>query len=57
MIPSGLVDAKEFLGDDQTEIGHTFYANAQGNVTAGVWECSPCLETIERYGVAPGAQG
>ena len=51
MIPCVLVDAKDFLGDDQTEIGHTFYANAQGNVTAGVWECSPCLEKIERYGV------
>ena len=43
--------AKDFLGDAQTEIGHTAFTNAQGNVTAGVWECSPCLETIERYGV------
>ncbi len=51
MIPWSEVDAKDFLGDAQTEIGHTAFTNAQGNVTAGVWECSPCLETFERYGV------
>ncbi|MDX1422793.1 MAG: cupin domain-containing protein [Kiloniellales bacterium] len=37
--------------DDPKELSHTFFTNAAGNVTAGVWECSPCKEEIARYGV------
>ena len=51
MGPSHLVKPEDFLVSDPKETVHTPFTNAQGNVTAGVWECSPCLETIERYGV------
>ena len=51
MGPSSLVSLEDFSVSDPSETIHTPFTNAQGNVTAGVWECSPCLETIERYGV------
>ena len=51
MGPSSLMAPESFLGDDPSETIHTPFTNAQGNVTAGVWECSPCLEKYERYGV------
>jgi uncharacterized cupin superfamily protein len=51
MGPSSLTDPECFLADNPSETIHTPFTNAQGNVTAGVWECSPCLEKIERYGV------
>ena len=51
MAPSHLTDPACFLVDDPKESSHTFFTNAAGNVTAGVWECSPSKEEIERYGV------
>ncbi len=51
MAPSHLTDPASFLVDDPKELSHTFFTNAAGNVTAGVWECSPCKEEIARYGV------
>ena len=51
MGPSSLVSPEAFSVSDPSETIHTPFTNAQGNVTAGVWECSPCLEKIERYGV------
>ena len=48
---SKLVSPENFTVSDPKETIHTPFTNAQGNVTAGVWECSPCLETFERYGV------
>ena len=52
MGPSSLTAPESFLVDNPSETIHTPFTNAQGNVTAGVWECSPSLETFERYGVA-----
>lgn len=49
--PSSLIAPEDFLVENPSETIHTPFTNAQGNVTAGVWECSPCLETHERYGV------
>jgi uncharacterized cupin superfamily protein len=51
MVPSNLTDPNSFLVSDPHETVHTAFTNAAGNVTAGVWECSPCKEQIERYGV------
>ncbi len=51
MAPSSLVDRADFLVGDPSETIHTPFTNVQGNVTAGVWECSPCRQEIERYGV------
>ncbi len=51
MEPSSLVDPANFLAQDPTETIHTPFTNAQGNVTAGVWVCSPCKEAYDPYGV------
>ena len=51
MEPSHLTPPASFLVGDPGETIHTPFTNVQGNVTAGVWECSPCKEEIERYGV------
>ena len=51
MEPSSLVDPADFIVADPRETVHTPFTNSQGNVTAGVWECSPCKEEIQRYGV------
>ena len=51
MEPSHLTNPASFLVDDPSETIHTPFTNDQGNVTAGVWECSPCKDEIARYGV------
>jgi uncharacterized cupin superfamily protein len=51
MGPSHLTDPGAFLVDNPSETIHTPFTNAQGNVTAGVWQCSPSKEEIEHYGV------
>jgi uncharacterized cupin superfamily protein len=51
MEPSNMIDPGSFLVSDPHETIHTPFTNATGNVTAGVWECSPCKEYYERYGV------
>ena len=51
MQPTTLTDPASFLTANPHEIGHTAWRSAEGNVTAGVWECSPCKEQIKRYGV------
>ncbi|HUS54332.1 MAG TPA: cupin domain-containing protein [Thermohalobaculum sp.] len=51
MKPSTLTNPEAFLTGDHSETSHTAFTNRQGNVTAGVWECAPCKEEIERYGV------
>ena len=49
--PSHLVDPATFTTENGSETVHKAFTNAQGNVTAGVWECTPCKEEIPRYGV------
>lgn len=51
MGPANAVDRANLLEGDPTESGHNFFTNTQGNVTAGVWECTPCRERIGHYGV------
>jgi uncharacterized protein len=51
MGPSHMTKPESFTVDDPSETVHTAFTNAEGNVTAGVWECSPCKEEIEHYGV------
>ncbi len=51
MEPSRLVDPANFIVADPRETIHTPFTNAQGNVTAGVWECSPFKEDYDPYGV------
>jgi uncharacterized cupin superfamily protein len=49
--PAEAVNRANLLDGNPTEQGHTFFSTDDGAVTAGVWECTPCLELIERYGV------
>lgn len=51
MGPANAVDRDNLVEGDPTETGHVFFTSTDGNVTAGVWECTPCLERIDRYGV------
>lgn len=51
MEPSHMTKPESFLVDDPSETVHTAFTNVDGNVTAGVWECPPCKEEIEHYGV------
>ncbi|MEM7225614.1 MAG: cupin domain-containing protein [Pseudomonadota bacterium] len=51
MQASHLVDAGSFSGSDQTEVIHDFFAAADGSLSAGVWQCAPCLEEFESYPV------
>jgi len=51
MEPSHLTDPGNFLVPDPHETIHTAFRSREGNVTAGVWECSPCREDIRRFGV------
>ena len=51
MEPSRLVDPANFIVADPRETILTPFTNAQGNVTAGVWECSPFKEDYDPYGV------
>ncbi len=51
MAPSNYTNPNSFLVESPVEQAHTFYTNSKGNVTAGVWECSPCREHFDRYGV------
>ncbi len=51
MGPFDAVNRDNLLEGDPSERGHVFFTNAQGKVTAGVWECTPCKERFDRYGV------
>jgi uncharacterized cupin superfamily protein len=51
MEPSHMTPPEDFIVANPRETIHTPFTNVQGNVTAGVWECSPCRQEIERYGV------
>jgi len=51
MAPDSPMDPTRYLVDDPSESSHTFFTSTQGKVTAGVWQCSPCIKTIERWGV------
>ena len=49
--PSDLVTAETLIEGDPTELIHGFFTNATGELTAGVWRCTPCTEVFESYPV------
>ena len=51
MAPSDMTDPAAFTTADKTELNHTFHANADESILAGVWECAPCREEIDAYPV------
>jgi uncharacterized cupin superfamily protein len=51
MEPSDLIGKEDFTTGDTHEVVHVPFTNTEGNVTAGVWECAPCKQQIDRYNV------
>ncbi len=51
MQPSDMTPAEAFVGDDHTELNHTFFASGDESILSGVWECAPCKEEIDSYPV------
>lgn len=49
MRPMGYIAADTVVEGTADERGHLFFTNAGGNVSAGVWECTPCTERMRNY--------
>ena len=49
--PTSFVAPDAVEGDPPKETGHVFFTNAEGNLTAGVWEATPYKEVSESYPV------
>ncbi len=49
MKPMGYIGADTIAEGTAGELGHLFFTNASGNVSAGVWQCTPCTERIRDY--------
>jgi len=53
--PEGGMKPMGYIADDAVadgvadERGHIFFTNATGNVTVGVWQCTPCTEITRDY--------
>ena len=49
--PSQLIPKACFTTDANEETTRRFYAEADGSVAAGIWECDPCQLDIDAYPV------
>lgn len=49
MRPLAYIDPKTVSEGVAVETGHIFFTNEDGNVNAGVWECSACTEQMHDY--------
>ena len=49
--PCAFVDPATVKGEPPMEVGHVFFTNAEGNLTAGVWEATPYREVSDGYPV------
>ncbi len=49
--PSSDVPLETFTTDDKTERDRSYFANEDGSVTSGVWECAPATMTFDSYPV------
>ncbi|MEE8189360.1 MAG: cupin domain-containing protein [Kiloniellales bacterium] len=47
----GHLESENVIEGDPTEIGHNYFADSTGQLTAGVWECTPCTSRIDSYPV------
>lgn len=50
-VPSKLIPSACFTTDSKEETTRRFYAEADGSVAAGIWECDPCQMDIDAYPV------
>jgi hypothetical protein len=47
----GHLENENVIDGDPTEIGHNYFTDGTGQLTAGVWECTPCTTRIDSYPV------
>ena len=47
----GHLENENVIDGDPTEIGHNYFTDGTGQLTAGVWECTPCTTRIDGYPV------
>lgn len=49
--PCNLVTPETLIEGNPTERIHTFFTSVTGQLTAGVWTCTPCTEVFASYPV------
>ncbi len=47
----GNLENENVIEGDPVETGYNFFIDASGQLTAGVWECTPCTIQIDSYPV------
>ncbi len=47
----GNLENENVIEGDPVETGHNFFTDASGQLTAGVWECTPCTTQTDSYPV------
>ena len=47
----GHLENENVIEGDPTEFGHNYFTDETGQLTAGVWECTPCTSQIDAYPV------
>ncbi len=47
----GHLENENVIAGNPTEIGHNYFTDSSGQLTAGVWECTPCTSKIDSYPV------
>lgn len=47
----GHLENENVIEGNPTETGHNYFTNGTGQLTAGVWECTPCTSQIDSYPV------
>lgn len=48
---SGDGESEKVIAGDPVEIGYNYFSNYTGQLTAGVWECTPYTSQIDSYPV------
>ena len=47
----GNLENENVIEGDPVETGYNFFTDASGQLTAGVWECTPCTTQTDSYPV------
>ena len=47
----GHLENENVIEGDPTETGHNYFTDGTGQLTAGVWECTPCTSQFDSYPV------
>ncbi len=47
----GHLESENIVAGNPVESGHNYFTDNTGQLTAGVWECTPCTSEIDSYPV------